>query len=232
LKVIVIKIIILAAGTGSRLGHGIPKAMVELDNSTTIMDQQLENIKKATGTENIRVVLGYKGSLIEEKHPELEYLYNPRYRETNTSKSLLIGLEDLDEDVIWMNGDVVFDPEILRTLHQKKGNHICVDNKRVGEEEVKYNLTDDGYIKELSKTVQNPLGEAVGINRVSRETLPVLREALNECHDQDYFERGVEIIIERGERFKPLNIGNMFCIEVDFPEDLETARKYYMEHKE
>jgi len=224
--VILIKIIILAAGVGSRLGYGVPKALVELD-SMTIMDHQLENIAQVTALENVRVVVGYKAHLIERRYPDLEFVYNHRYDETNTSKSLLIGLEGLDEDVIWMNGDVVFDPDILKMIKENPGeNLICVDSKKVGEEEVKYNLDSQGFISELSKTVKDPLGEAVGINQVSRRTLPFLREALQECHDHDYFERGVEILIERGELFRPLNIGKRFCIEVDFPEDLEKAKDY------
>ena len=228
-----IRVIILAAGIGSRLGYGIPKALVELESGKTIMDQQLGNISRVTSTRNVRVVLGYRGHLIEERYPELEFVYNHRYSETNTSKSLLIGLEDMDDDVIWMNGDVVFDPSILQMITENPcKNLICVDNKKVGEEEVKYSLDGQGFIKELSKTVKDPLGEAVGINQVSRETIPLLRDALMECHDHDYFERGVEILIENGEHFRPLNIGENFCIEVDFPEDLKEAQRYFRENHE
>jgi len=231
--VILIKVIILAAGIGSRLGHGIPKALVKLDGEKTIMDHQLENISKVTSTRDVRVVLGYRGHLIEERYPELEFVYNHRYSETNTSKSLLIGLEGMDDDVVWMNGDVVFDPSILKMITGKPGeNLICVDNKKVGDEEVKYNLNDQGFIRELSKSVTDPMGEAVGINQVSRETIPLLMDALRECRDQDYFERGVEILIENGELFRPLNIGERFCIEVDFPDDLEEARRYFRENRE
>lgn len=227
---IFIKVIILAAGVGSRLGYGLPKALVRFCDKKTILDHQLENLERITEPENIRVVIGYKGNLIRKRHPNLEYVINRRYKVTNTSKSLLIGLEDLDEDVIWLNGDVVFDPRILNLiLKEKNENLICVDNKKVGEEEVKYNLTSDGYIKRLSKNIPYGLGEAVGINYVKKETLPVLRESLRECEDQDYFEEGIQKSIKKGEKFKALNIQDNFCIEVDFPEDLEKAREYCKE---
>lgn len=225
-----IKVVILAAGVGSRLGHGLPKALVKLCDDKTILDHQLENLK-SVGLEEVRIVIGYKGGLIKERHPKLEYVVNSRYNVTNTSKSLLLGIEGLDEDVIWLNGDVVFDPRILHLIMEERGeNLICVDNKKVGDEEVKYNLTSDGYIKKLSKTIQDGLGEAVGINYVKRGTLPTLRESLIECQDQDYFEKAIEKSIEKGERFKALNIRDNFCIEVDFPEDLEKARKYCKEN--
>ncbi|MBC7318867.1 NTP transferase domain-containing protein, partial [Candidatus Bipolaricaulota bacterium] len=53
------KVVILAAGVGSRLGHGLPKALVKLCDNKTILDHQLENLK-SVGLENIRVVVGYK----------------------------------------------------------------------------------------------------------------------------------------------------------------------------
>lgn len=225
-----IKVIILAAGVGSRLGQGLPKALVKLCDEKTIITHQLENLERIIKPENIRLVIGYKGELIKKKHPNLEYVINRRYKVTNTSKSLLLGLEDLDDDVLWLNGDVVFDPGILELIMEEKNeNLICVDNKKVGEEEVKYTLASNGYIKELSKTISDGLGEAVGINYVRRESLPILIESLRECDDQDYFERGVEIAIEKGEKFKALNIQENFCIEVDFPEDLEKAREYCKE---
>lgn len=51
-----------------------------------------------------------------------------------------------------------------------------------------------------------------------------------ECQDQDYFEKAIEKSIKKGERFKALNIKDNFCIEVDFPKDLEKARKYCEEN--
>ena len=69
-----------------------------------------------------------------------------------------------------MNGDVVFDPQVLEKvsdLMESDTSFICVDTAAVGDEEVKYTVDDDGYVDELSKQVVNARGEAVGINFVS-----------------------------------------------------------------
>ncbi len=76
---------------------------------------------------------------------------------------------------------------------------MCVDTARVGEEEVTYTLDDAGYVDRLGKGLAGGLGEAIGINYVSAADKPVLVRHLEDCADQDYFERGLETAIARDE---------------------------------
>jgi len=222
-------VIILAAGIGSRLGQNLPKALVELKDGFTILDLQLKLLKEKFNTEDIIVVVGYKKDLIIERYPDLRYIYNPEFRSTNTSKSLLHGLKFIEEneDVLWLNGDVVFESGILDlVLDEIDNNIICVNNEKVSDEEVKYTLDEDKYINAISKEVKNGLGEAVGINFIKKEHLPLFVSCLEDCQDDDYFEKGVEMVIEEGVKFIPVDIKDNFCIEVDFPEDLQVAKKF------
>jgi len=89
----------------------------------------------------------------------------------------------------------VFVPGLLDELrkHVDAGRtFVAVNTASVADEEVKYTLSADGYIDELSKTVVGGLGEAVGINYVAADDRPVLIEHLDACADQDYFELGIE----------------------------------------
>jgi choline kinase len=98
----------------------------------------------------------------------------------------------------------------------------------VSDEEVKYTLDAEGYIKELSKQVVGGLGEAVGINYVSAQDKELLIKRLGEVDDQDYFERGIEYAIEKdGARFKAIDISDLYAVEVDFAEDLERANELF-----
>ena len=223
--------VILAAGVGSRLGRPFPKALSKLPTGERILGRQIRLLREA-GIRQIVVVVGFKMTLIMEEYPQVYYRYNPFYYITNTSKSLLCGLADLDDDVVWLNGDVVFDPAVIQAVVEQPGNWICVDKKRVGEEEVKYAIHPDGRIKELSKIGAQPLGEAVGINAVARETLPAFREALERCNDLDYFEMGVELLVDQGVPFRPLDISRHRCIEVDFDEDWKAAQTMFTPERE
>lgn len=221
------KAVILAAGIGSRLSRPFPKSLSVLPYGETILGRQLR-ILRELGVNEIIIVVGFKMTLIMEQFPEVYYRYNPNYYITNTSKSLLCAIGDLDDDILWMNGDVVFDKAILKeVLDSRQDNLICVDTKNCGEEEVKYNLGSEGYVSEISKEVVDAKGEAVGINFIRKQDIPTFCKALGECDDNDYFEKGMEFIIERGVRFKPVDISVHDCIEVDFEEDWISAQKTF-----
>lgn len=222
------QIVILAAGMGSRLGRSVPKPLTPLSDGRTIMRQQLDNIHAAFGRDaQVTTVVGYKLDHIIEAFPESSYVYNERYDETNTSKSLLRALRaSKDGGVLWMNGDVVFDPEVLvraGDLIARDRSFVTVNTSKVSDEEVKYTVDDHGHIRELSKSVQGALGEAVGINYVSSADKADLVRMLKRVDDQDYFERGIELAIERGATFRPVDITDLYAVEIDFAEDLERA---------
>lgn len=226
------QIVILAAGMGSRLGRSLPKPLTELADGRTIMQQQVDNIHQAFGADvSITTVVGYKLEHIVEAFPDNTYVYNERYDQTNTSKSLLRALQaSKDGGVLWMNGDVVFDPEALvraGDLVARDQSFVSVNTAKVSDEEVKYTTDASGNIQELSKTVVGGLGEAVGINFVARDDKAALIRRLQQVGDQDYFERGIEVAIEQdGLRFVPVDISDLYAVEIDFAEDLERANLF------
>lgn len=226
-----IQTVILAAGMGTRLGRPHPKPLTELRDGRTILAQQLGNLRSVYGREaEVLVVVGFKLEMILEAAPDVTYAYNEVYDQTNTSKSLMRALRVTgDRGVLWMNGDVVFHPDVLRRVQpliDEGRSFVCVNTSSVGDEEVKYTVDDDGHIAELSKTVVGALGEAVGINYVAPADKARLLERLTEVDDQAYFERGVELAIENdGLKVVPVDISDLYAVEVDFAEDLERANQ-------
>ena len=196
------QIVILAAGMGSRLGRSLPKPLTELSDGRTIMQQQFDNIHQAFGTgAKVTIVVGYKLEHIIEAFPAASFVYNEQYDQTNTSKSLMRALRaSAQGGVLWMNGDVVFDPEALvraKKMVDTDRSFVSVNTEKVSDEEVKYTVDAEGYINMLSKTVKGGLGEAVGINYVARGDKAALIRQLGRVDDQDYFERGIELAIEQ-----------------------------------
>jgi len=223
--------VILAAGMGSRLGRSLPKPLTELSDGRTIMRQQHDNIRAAFGdTARITTVVGYRAETIIDAFPHVDYVHNDRYDQTNTSKSLLRALKATGRGgVLWMNGDVVFDPRVLgRAIEfiERDQSFVTVNTAKVSDE-VKYTVTAEGYIKQLSKTVKGGIGEAVGINYISSADKRALIAQLGRVDDQDYFERGLELAIaENGLLLEPLDISDLYAVEIDFAEDLERANQY------
>lgn len=225
------QVTILAAGMGTRLGRPFPKPLTLLEDGRTILAQQLENIYEAYGADTkVQIVVGFKLDLILEAAPDVSFVYNERYDQTNTNRSLLKALRTSSAGpVVWMNGDVVFEPAILKRMQASidaDQTVIAVNTSAVSEEEVKYTVTADGMVNELSKTVVNGLGEAVGINLIAAKDKAKLINWLAQCDDQDYFERGIELAIEKdGLKVLPVDISDLFAVEVDFEADLERANK-------
>ncbi|WP_296192104.1 NTP transferase domain-containing protein [uncultured Microbacterium sp.] len=228
----VVHAVILAAGMGSRLGRALPKPLTTLADGRSIMGQQHDNIRAVFGSSaRVTTVVGYRAEDVVELFPDANYVYNDRYDVTNTSKSLLQALVATGRaGVLWMNGDVVFDPLLLgRALPLIDGERsfVAVNTERTADEEVKYTVDASGAIVELSKSVRDGLGEAIGINYISPADKPAFMRQLARIGDQEYFERGLELAIaEDGLRIEPLDISDLYAVEVDFAEDLERANLF------
>jgi choline kinase len=226
-----VQVVILAAGMGTRLGRPFPKPLTPLQDGRSIHLQQVENIRTVFGDRaRVMVVVGFKHDLVMEANPTAVFVYNENYDQTNTSKSLLKALRaSAPGGVVWMNGDVVFDPEVLARLEpaiEQDQSSVTVNTAAVAEEEVKYTVDDDGFVRELSKTVVGGLGESVGINFVAARDKAQLIEHLERCDEQDYFERGIETAVaEQGLRVRPIDVSDLFVVEVDFEEDLARANR-------
>jgi choline kinase len=218
--------VILAAGIGSRLGAPMPKGLMKLPNDETILGRQVR-ILTETGVDRIVMVVGHKREMIQDLISGVRFIYNPRYGETNTAKSLLCAAEQLNDDILWLNGDVVFDRAVIARMARQAQNTILVDSAECGEEEVKYIADESGSIREISKAVKDAQGEALGINLVTREYLKQFVEALRECTDHDYFERALQAVIDVGVIFKKLDVLGLRCIEIDFVEDWDEATKMF-----
>lgn len=223
-----LRVVLLVAGRGSRLGADIPKCLTAVGpRGETILDRQVAALA-GISEHPIVAVVGYRRELVEQAHPELAAVCNPRYAETNTAKSLLCALAPLRRcDVLWLNGDVVLDPRIIPLVLRQPHSCMAVNRAACGDEEIKYRTDVGGAIVEVSKQVPHGEGEAVGINLVKADDLERFKAGLTACADRDYFEKGLELAIQSGMKLYPVDIGDLPCVEIDFEQDLKRARSLF-----
>lgn len=222
-------VIILAAGLGKRLGRAQPKPLTPLRDGRTILRRQLDEIATAfSRPPTIQIVVGFaKEQVMTAAAGEASFVYNEKFERTNTAKSLLRALRVAPPgDVLWLNGDVVFESGLLHHLlrHIDGGPFVAVVHGPVGAEEVKFTIGASGHVQELSKQVEGALGEAVGINYVDAASRNILVRHLDRVGDPDYFEKAVEdAIAQSGLRVRAVDVAPFDVVEVDFGEDLERA---------
>ncbi len=221
------KVVILAAGMGNRFASNLPKALNKGTNEKTILDLEIEKLSKRFGINNILVVVGYKKEHILKLFPTLNFVFNDKYQTTNTAKSLLLALQKINDDVICVAGDLYFDEDVLDLFLNTKYSASLVDKKNCGSEDVKYNLDSEGFIRNISKSVKNPVGEALGIFFIKKDDPKVLKKELNHLTNNDYFSKGLENLIGKGKlKLVPVYVGNLFCQEFDNKAEFKTIVKF------
>ena len=123
------KVVILAGGKGSRMGHytqNIPKPMVPLGGKP-ILEYQIELIKKYN-LNDITILIGYKGDVIKEYFNtgkqwgvNINYIEDPDPLGTAGSVKEIESL--ISESFILFYGDTILDIDLfdLINFHNKKG---------------------------------------------------------------------------------------------------------------
>lgn len=234
------KAIILAAGRGTRLypyTQYIPKCLLDIGGAT-ILEHQMNHIRDC-GISEVVIVVGFGFEKVENflrnydgLGMKIKTLYNPFYQTTNSLISLWIARGEMNEDIVVMNGDDVFEIEVLDKALSVNGEKICLPIKRkltYEDEDMKVQL-DNGRIQGISKSIKkNISAESVGI-RVFRDTgVEIIKRALEEemrtpAAEKKWYISSIRRLINKGYKIKSLDIKELFWMDVDYPVDLFKVR--------
>ena len=235
--------LVLAAGPGRRLHPltaSLPKTLLPLNDGRTILDLALRNLR-SVGLDEVVVVTGFAAQRVEERVPELarryglrvDLLFNQRAEDWNNAYSLWLARDAFSEGVILVNGDTVHPPSVENALIAARGPDVLLavdEEKALGEEEMKTQLSADGRLRRISKQVDPALaeGEYVGVALIEPAAAGPLAEALEATWRRDpslYYEDGFQELVDRGGNVRVLPIGTVEWVEVDDHADLERARE-------
>jgi len=240
--------IILAAGKGSRLSkytHNVPKALLPIKYGKTILERMLEQLIK-NNIDNIIIVLGYQEANSNLYIKELSKTCNELniitvnnldYATTGTLKSLLIGLGEISNskgDVLIVEGDVVCEDSIFQDILSERKNILAVDSSsKLGEEEMKYVISDSDTIHKISKElcIEDAHGEYTGILRLLESDINNFISIGEEKYKKNNL-AFYESIIDSGKIiFNYLDVFPKKWTEVDFPLEYKKARQIFSDEK-
>ena len=117
------KAIILAAGGGTRLRpltNRVPKCLVEV-RGKPILEHELASLEQV-GIEHCVVVVGYLCEQVQERFGSmvgdmrLSYVTNQEHLKTNNLYSLWLARQQLADDILLLDGDLLFEPGLIADL--------------------------------------------------------------------------------------------------------------------
>lgn len=172
--------VILSAGRGSRLlplTEMIPKCLLPIAD-TTVLGLQLATLEAEGITESV-VVTGFRPDLVEgeiKKSPRSMLVtphFNPFFQVADNLASCWVVREHMRDEFLLVNGDTLFEPNLLRRVldSSRQPIQITIDRKAsYDSDDMKVSLEGDrltAISKELPASQVH--GESIGMLRFTAE---------------------------------------------------------------
>jgi choline kinase len=237
------KVVMLAAGTGSRLGftgsENLPKVLLRIGGKT-LLERHFE-IFRRQGVKEVVLGVGFNHHLIEQEIDALgaqnyvRTVFNENYEEGNIVTLWTLRDElDCGAPVLLMDADVLYDEEIFqRLINSNHENCFLLDQAFVpGDEPVKL-CVRDGELIEFRKWLSAEFdycGESVGFFKLSSDIIKKLivqtELYLRQGRRLDAYEEAIRDLLLTSPRgtFKFEDVSAMPWLEIDFAADVERAK--------
>lgn len=225
------KALILNSGLGSRMGvltSEHPKCMTEISSNETILSRQLKQLADA-GIEEVIITTGLFDSVLVNYCQGLglplhiTFVNNPKFRETNYIYSIYCAREYLNDDILLLHGDLVFENEVLdRVMALKKSCMTVSSTLPLPEKDFKA-VIKDGKIERVGVEFFNEALAAQPFYKILKDDWLVwLNHIVLFCEKQNvkcYAENAFNEVAEKCKLY-PLDTRELLCSEIDNPEDL------------
>ena len=230
------KALVLNSGTGERLRpltEDKPKALIEIGDKS-LLGYQIDNLIGC----NIRDIIITTGHFedkikihINKKYPyiSVSYVKNPKYNTTNYIYSMWLSKELIDDDIILLHGDLLFDKKLLDKLISEKYTNCVLVNREIKPP-----------IKDFKAVIDNNRVVKIGVDFLGENAFfsaPLYKFTKS---DFLYWLDEIEKFIEKGNTksyaedvfnkisdkivLRPLYFDGLLCMEIDTKEDLEIAK--------
>ena len=239
------RIIILAAGKGERLmplTRNTPKPLLDIGNGKTLLELQLESMKKSGVISEVILVIGYLADQIEAKlnfykraNIKIETVYNPFFDISNNLISLWLARYYMDKDFMITNGDNIFSYEVFKKLarNDKDGIFLTINRKDSYDDDDMKVIIEDDKIARVSKVIDKEKADAesVGLAMVRGEKYRKIFVRTLELlvRDKEYMDKfWLEVFNKLSENcvhITPFEIdGKREWREIDFHFDLDDVK--------
>ena len=161
------KVLIFAAGKGSRLGLGIPKALVEVGGKTLLERHVDSLIQLGIGLFDITVVTGFMSEEVTGKcrDMELNSLKNPLWNYAGTYSSFAV-YPHSNDPLLVIHGDLIWEAGLAESIIRKQNSIVIPVDPRSREDEEAMKVEVRGNrVLHMSKKlpISRSAGESMGM---------------------------------------------------------------------
>ena len=236
------KAVILAAGEGTRLKpltNNIPKAFLSIGDIPLIY-HSLRNLHQV-GVDDVLFVTGFMESHFKKTLGDvfdkmnISYVSNPDYAKTNSMYSLSQIEGVIDEDIILLESDLIYEQKALELLLESQCDNVLLTSKLSGSGDEVFICTDEtGRITDLGKNISQEnkgyaIGELVGISKFSKKFLSkMFTTAKNDYKKGEKTYHYEECAFRTSSKEHPLYAllcEDLTWIEIDTKKDLQRAEE-------
>jgi phosphoenolpyruvate phosphomutase len=205
-----------------------PKCMTEISPRETILSRQLKMIADA-GIEEIVMTTGYyDGALVNYCESlgfplRFTFVKNPVYDKTNYIYSIYCARGHLNDDIILMHGDLVFENEVFDRVVSSPVSCMTVSSTvPLPEKDFKAQIKDDMVMK-VGIDIFDDAMEAQALYHLKKDDWRIWLDKIVEfCEAGNtgvYAENALNDLCGAA-NIHALDVGDLLCSEIDNPEDL------------
>lgn len=240
------KVIILAAGRGSRLGERTkdrPKCMCSL-KGRTLLDRCLETLEQAgINGKEIGIVTGYRSDMFTV--PDVTYFHNEIWEQTNMFCSLTMADSWLKkEPCLVCYSDIVFSPGVIRALADSNAPLAITSysgywelwEKRMNDpldDLETFKANENGRLLEIGKKPKNRAevqGQFMGLLRFTPESWMWVEETIQEPLSKPLNKLDMttllQELIQRNYPIETISSDDLW-LECDSEHDIEVYEQYF-----
>ncbi len=226
------KALILNSGLGSRMGvltSEHPKCMTEVSPAETILSRQLILLKNENITDVVittgyydRVLINYCNSLTLGLN--ITFVKNPIYDKTNYIYSIYCAKDLLDDDIVLMHGDLVFESSVLQDLLACPSSCMKVSSTAPLPEKDFKAVVHNGFVQAVGVEFFDSAMEAQALYKLNRQDWKIwLNNIISYCENNKtncYAEVALNEVASSC-YIKAYDVRDRLCFEIDNQEDLK-----------
>ena len=230
------KALILNSGMGSRMGvltSEHPKCMTEISPRETILSRQLAQLCDA-GVKQVVITTGLFGHVLEAYCASLDlpleytFVHNPDYRITNYIYSIYLAREFLDDDLLLLHGDLVFENEVLDRVLASETSCMTVSSTLPLPEKDFKAVMKDGKVLKVGVQFFEDAAAAQALYHLKREDwktwLKEIEAFVADGKLTVYAEEALNAL-DGAANITALDVQDLLCAEIDDAQDLAVVSR-------